>query len=179
VGELVIGAWMIEIETTPANHEHFMRLMAFAREVHEACTEAGVDPVMDGSLAVFAYTRDPAMVVRDVDFSCPESDFPRLQRALTGRGIHCEIRSWHVLQARQDGLKIEFGAVEHWNHGIPDDHGRMRIAGIEFNVIAIDGLREQYRRGAENTAVSGVDSDPPKHRAITEKLRLLDAVTAP
>ena len=51
----------------------------------------------------------------------------------------------------------------------------MRIAGIEFRVMAFDGLREQYRRGLVNTAAGATDSDLPKHRRIAEKLRLLDA----
>lgn len=166
----------IEVTTTPGNRDHFQRLMAFAGEVLRACDEAGVEPVLDGSLAVFAYTRDPSVEAHDVDLSCPEADFSRLCRALQGRGIHCEIRPWHVLQARRDGLKVEFGAVEHWNRGIPDHHAPVRIAGIAFQVIGLDGLREQYRRGFENTAEGAADSDLPKHRSIAEKLRLLDAV---
>ncbi|HYH11880.1 MAG TPA: hypothetical protein VD789_05940 [Thermomicrobiales bacterium] len=165
--------------TSPSNEEHFSRLMAFTREVLRACDEAGVAPILDGGLAVFAYTREPGLEVRDVDFGCPESDLPRLQDALQRRGIHAEIRSWHVLQARRDDLKVEFGAVEHWNRGIPDHHERIRIAGIEFRVINVDGLREQYRRGVANTAEGAVDSDPVKHRASSEKLRLLDAMGAP
>lgn len=80
-----------------------------------------------------------------------------------------------MLQARRDGLKIEFGAVEHWNRDIPDRYVPMRIAGIEFRVMHFDGLREQYRRGVENTAEGAVDSDPAKHQAMIEKLQLLDA----
>jgi hypothetical protein len=165
---------MIDVTTTPGNGDHFQRLMAFAREVLDACDEAGVEPVLDGSLAVFAYTQDPSMEVHDVDFSCSESVFPRLCRALNERGIHCEIRSWHVLQARRDGLKAELGAVEHWNRGIPDGRETARIGDIEFQIIGSDGLREQYRRGLENTANGAPDSDVPKHRRIAEKLRLLD-----
>lgn len=163
-----------DVATPPRNREHFEKLMAFAREVVAACDEAGVEPVLDGGLAVFAYTRDPNLEVRDVDFGCPESDFPRLERALQRRGIFVEITSWHVLQARRDGLKIEFGAVEHWNRDIPDHPEPMKIAGIAFRVMHVDGLREQYRHGAENMAEGAVDSDPVRHRAISEKLELLD-----
>ncbi len=169
---------MIEVTTIPANQEHFTRLMAFAHEVLNVCDEAGVEPMLDGGLAVFAYTRNPALEVRDVDFGCPESDLPRLCRALQRRGIHCEIQSWHVLQARRDRLKVEFGAFEHWNRGIPRDHEVMQIAGIEFRVLGLDGLREQYRRGVVNTAEGAIDSDPVKHQASREKLRLLDASKA-
>ena len=176
MGELVIGSTLIEVTAPPTNHEHFSRLMAFAREVLDACDEVSIEPVLDGGLAMFAHTQDPAMEVRDVDFSCSESDFPRLRQVLQRRGIHCEIRDWHVLQARREGLKVEFGAVEHWNRGIPNHHTWTRIGGIEFRMISFEGLREQYRRGVENSAEGAVDSDVPKHRAMKEKLRLLDAL---
>lgn len=51
----------------------------------------------------------------------------------------------------------------------------MQIAGIELRVIAFDGLREQYRRGVENTAANAADSDLLKHRATSEKLQILDS----
>jgi hypothetical protein len=166
---------MLNITATPKNREHFTKLMAFAREVLAACDEAGVEPLMDGGLAVFAYTRNPTMEVHDVDLNCPESQFPRLYQGLQRRGIRCEIRSWHVLQARKDGLKVEFGATEHWMRDIPVHQEPVRIAGLEFRVVTLNGLREQYRRGLENTADSAVDRDPVKHRAMKEKIRLLDA----
>ena len=167
---------MIEVTDTPRNQKHFNELTAFAREVLAVCDEVGVKPILDGSLAVFAYIRDPTMEVHDVDLNCPESQFPRLRRALQWRDIRCEIRSWHVLQARRDGLKVEFGSIEHWMCDIPVHHELVRIAGIEFRVVTLDGLREQYRRGLENTADKAVDSDPVKHRAMKEKTRLLDAI---
>lgn len=175
MGELAReSAVMIEVTASPRNREHVQRLIAFAREVLDACDQASVAPILDGSLAVFAYTQNPALEVHDVDFGCLESDFPRLQAALLGKGIACKIWPWHVLQARRDELKIEFDATEHWNRGIPDDHDAALITGIAFRMISFDGLREQYRRGAENTAENAVDSDLPKHQAIARKLRMLD-----
>ena len=103
---------MIELLATPTNAEHFARLMSFAREVLVVCDQFGVTSVLDGSLAVLAYTGDPSMEIHDVDFSCPESQFPRLQQALESPGIACRVRPWHVLQARRGDLKIEFGATE-------------------------------------------------------------------
>jgi hypothetical protein len=150
--------------------------MDFAREVLDVCDAVGVDPILDGSLTVFAYTREANMDVRDVDLNCPEPEFPRLLESLRGRGIRAEITGLHVLQARRDGLKVEFGAIEHWMRDIPINHKPVRIAGIEVRIVTLDGLREQYRRGAENTAEGAVDVDPAKHQASSEKLRLLDAL---
>lgn len=164
---------MIEVSTTPRNREHYQRLMAFAREVLDACNEAGITPILDGSLAVFTYTQRPDLDVRDIDFSCSELDFPSIQRALESRGIQCEIRPWHVLQTRRDGLKIEFGAAEHWNRGIPDTHEPARIADTEFRVIGPNGLRAQYQRGLDATSPDGADPDPAKHQRIAAKLQIL------
>jgi hypothetical protein len=167
---------MIYTLITPRNREHFTRLTDFARDVLAICDDIGVEPIMDGSLAVFAYTRDPNLEVHDIDFSCSEPDFPQLRQGLQERGIQCEIRSWHVLQARRDGLKLEFGAIEHWMQGIPVGWEWVTIAGIQFQVLRLEYLREQYRRGLANTAGGAHDDDPAKHRAIQEKLRLLDSV---
>jgi hypothetical protein len=161
--------------TPPANREHFSRLTAFAKDVLTICDDIGVDPILDGSLAVFAYTRDPDLDVHDIDLNCAESEFPRLCQRLSERGIHCEIRSWHVLQARRDGLKVEFGAIEHWMPDIPVEREPVTIAGLEVRIVTRDGLREQYRRGLANTASGAADDDPGKHQAINEKLRLLDS----
>lgn len=165
---------MIEILVTPPNAEHFARLITFAREVLEVCDQIGVKPVLDGSLAVFAYTADPSLEVHDIDFSCPEALFPRLQQALESIGIDCRVRPWHVLQARRGDLKIEFGATEHWNRDIPDRHETLQVGDVQFCMVGIAGLRELYRRGLVDTARQDDDSDRKKHRAYTEKLRLLE-----
>lgn len=169
---------MIEVTTTPRNQKHFKRLMAFVREVLAVCDEVGVKPILDSSLAVFAYTRDPTVEVHDVDLNCSESQFPRLRRALEGRGIPCRITSWHVLQARRDTLKVEFGAAEHWMRDIPERYETVKIGGIQFQAVAVDGLRELYRRGLADTAGKTDDSNQIKYQAYSEKLRLLDAIRA-
>ena len=165
---------MIELLATPTNAEHFARLMSFAREVLVVCDQFGVTSVLDGSLAVLAYTGDPSMEIHDVDFSCPESQFPRLQQALESPGIACRVRPWHVLQARRGDLKIEFGATEHWNRGIPDRHETLKVGDVQFCLLGIDGLREQYRRGLVDTERQNDDSRN-KYQAYRGKFRLLEA----
>lgn len=167
---------MIEVTTTPRNRKHFSRLMAFAREVLEACDEVGVEPIVSASLAVFAYTRNPALEVHDVDLSCSESHFPRLRQALEERGIDCRITSWHVLQAVRADLKIDFDATEYWMQDIPEHYERARIGDVQFWMVGVDGLRELYRRGLVDTAGKIDDNRQVKHRAIAEKLRALDAL---
>jgi len=167
---------VIEVTTTPRNQKHFSRLMSFAREVLEVCDEAGVKPVLSASLAVFAYTQNPAMEVRDVDLSCSELHFPRLREALEERGINCRMTNWHVLQAVRTDLKVEFDATEYWMQDIPEHYECASIGDVQFWMIGVDGLRELYRRGLVDTADKVDDNSDVKHRAIREKLRSLDAL---
>lgn len=167
---------MIAVTATPKNEDHFRRLMAFARDVLAVCNDVGVAPFLDGSLAVFAYTQDAGMDVHDVDLNCSEAWFPRLQQALESRGFAAKVTDWHVLQVRRDGLKVEFGATEHWMQEMPEARETMTIDGIQLPMVTLDDLRELYRRGLVETSATGADSDPPKHRAIAAKLRLLDGL---
>lgn len=163
---------MIEVPRPRDAADRLWRLYAFAEDVLAVCDEVGVKPVMDGSLAVRAYTRDPEMTVRDVDFNCPEADFPRLHQALQAAGIFAEIQPWQVLQARRGDLKVEFGASEVWLEGITGPHETIMFGGRPVQVVNREMLRDLYRRGYEATKD---DADQPdKHAAIAVKLRALD-----
>lgn len=139
------------------------------------CAEIGVTPILTASLAVFAYTQDPDMEVHDIDLSCSETDFPRLQRMMEEHDIDCAITNWHVLQTRRGDLKIEFDASEHWMKGIPDHYEIARIAGVQFHVVTEDGLRELYLRGFVDTAGRTDETNQIKHRDIRQKLIALRA----
>ncbi len=163
---------MIEIRNErPKNSEHFARLLAFCQEVMAICHDLDIVPVLSGSLAVFGYTRNPALRVNDVDLACSERDFPRLGQALAARGIPHQVKAWHVLQARQDDLKVEFDAMEYWMAGLPEDYDRLVIGGCAFNVVGLSSLRELYRRGLEATAKD--EANRAKHAAIAAKYEAL------
>ena len=166
---------MIDPSVRPKNAEHFARLISFAREILAACDQIGLTPVLNGSLAVLAYTGDPSIEVHDIDLSCSEARFPQVQQALESMGIECRVKSWRVLQAFRGDLKIEFDSAEHWMHGIPERHEMMRVGDVQFCMVGVDGLRELYRRGLVDTAGQEDDSSRRKHRAIKEKLLLLDS----
>jgi hypothetical protein len=112
---------MIEIRNErPKNRAHFSRLLEFCKEILSVCNDLGIAPILSGSLAVFAYTRNQAIRVNDIDLACSERDFPRLSRALGERGIAYELKAWHVLQARRDDLKVEFDSLEYWMAGLSE-----------------------------------------------------------
>jgi hypothetical protein len=150
-------------------------LYTFADDVLAVCDALGIEPVMDGSLAVRAYTQDPTITVRDIDLNCSEDDFPRLQRALEEAGIFCEIQDWHVLQARREGLKVEFGATEFWMQGICGPYETLQLGNHTVRMVNLEALRELYQRGFDATA--GIAPEREKHEKIEAKLRALDSAS--
>jgi hypothetical protein len=166
---------LIEIgQERPKSKEHFTRLLAFYSEINVVCTGLGIEPVLTGSLAVFAYTRDGEMEVHDIDLACSEQEFPRLGRALETKGIAHEIMPWHVLQARRDDLKVEFDSMEHWMAGLPQGYDTLVIGGLSFNVVGLASLQELYRRGLEATA--GNEGEQAKHQTLKIKYEALCTV---
>ncbi|MGC4190898.1 MAG: hypothetical protein QM589_07015 [Thermomicrobiales bacterium] len=168
------GTAIHEIPDSCWDDPRFARLIAFAEDVLAACETAGVDPVMDGGLALQVHLGGVPFPVGDVDFGCPEADFAPLQRGLEAAGIFCEVRPWHVLQARRDDLKVEFGAEEVWNSGLTGPYDAVRIDRFPVRMMHREGLREQYRRGVEATAGDPDPSQVWKHAACVAKLAVLD-----
>jgi hypothetical protein len=60
----------------PKNRAHFSRLLEFCKEVVAICQDLDIEPVLNGSLAVFGYTQNQAMRVNDIDLACSEPAFP-------------------------------------------------------------------------------------------------------
>jgi hypothetical protein len=159
----------------PPSHsgdERLCRLFAFAEDVLSVCDALGIDAFLDGSLAVRAYTQDPSIAVCDIDLNCSEDEFPRLRSALEEAGIVCEIQDWHVLQARREGLKVEFGATEFWMQGISGPYETLQLGNRTVRVVNREALRELYQRGFDATA--GIAAEREKHEKIATKLRALD-----
>lgn len=152
--------------------DRFTRLLAFADDVLAVCESIGIDPILDGSLAVRTHTGDPSVEVRDIDLNCPESEFPRLKQGLDEADIFNEIQPWHVLQARRDGLKVEFGAIDVWMHGLEGPHDEARLENHVVRMVNRETLRELYQRGFDATAENPEERE--KHERIASKLRLLD-----
>lgn len=164
---------MIALPSSTSGDDRLCRLFTFANDVLEVCDALGIEPILDGSLAVRAYTQDSEIAVRDIDFSCSEAEFPRLRRALEANGIACELRDWHVLQARRDDLKVEFGATEFWMQGIAGPYETLRIGDRAVRMVNREALRQLYQRGFD--ATQDVASQRVKHEETAAKLRALDA----
>ncbi len=155
-----------------SDDERFSRLLAFADDVLTVCDVLGIDPFLDGSMAVKAFTQDSTITVRDIDLNCSENEFPRLQRALVEMGIFCELQDWHVLQARREGLKVEFGATEFWMQGITGPYETLQLGNHTVRMVNRESLRDFYQRGCDATA--GIAAQRVKHEETAAKLRALD-----
>lgn len=168
---------MIEIRNErPQNSEHFSRLLAFYRDIDRVCHDLHITPLLSGSLAVFAYTRNQMMRVNDLDLACSESAFPRLSDALAAHGMASEVKAWHVLQVRREGLKVEFDSIEHWFAGVATGYDTLSIDECVFNVVELSSLRELYRRGLEEVMQRHDAGRGARYAAIAEKYALLSAV---
>jgi hypothetical protein len=174
---LLWGAAMIELRNAyPKNREHVSSLLAFCKEIIAICHEVVVSPLLTGSLAVFGYTQNQAISVNDIDLACSEREFPRLSHALAAKQMMHELKAWHVLQVRKEGLKVEFDSIEYWLADVPIDYTTLIIDGYAFNVVSLSTLRELYRRGLEAGARQCDAVDRTKYAALAEKYALLCAV---
>jgi hypothetical protein len=167
---------MIEVVALPRNQEHVARLLSFCAEVIFVCDELGIEPVLSSSLAVFAYAKDPEMEVNDVDLSCRESDFQRLEEALRVRGMTCQVTDWHVLQVRRGELKVEFDSQEFWLSGLSGDTETLRIGRLQVAMVSLNDLKDLYRRGQSAMAAKSDGISMAKHTAIRRKLEALEAI---
>ena len=167
---------MIVLTSLPRNKDHFNRLAAFVREILVYCKDLGIAPVLDGSLAVFAYTQDPDMDVNDVDLSCPEAEFPRLIQALEARGIGHKLREWHVLQITRGDLRIELGSQEYWLKDLPIDLDTLQMDGYEMKVLSLRSLKEYYKRGMDDRAKQNTANDRIKYERLKVKYEALGQV---
>jgi hypothetical protein len=107
---------------------------------------------VDGSLAVFAYTKAQDFEINDIDLDCSEVEFPRINAALDAKGIKHRLREWHVLQVLKDDLRIELGSTEYWNSDLPTECETLRIGGRFVKLLGLGSLKALYKRGLDNTA---------------------------
>lgn len=163
----------------PKNADHVRKLMGFCGKVLATCGELGVEPVLGGSMAVFAYTNDQNMEVRDLDLSCTEEVFPALLDALESHSMSANVTSWHVLQVRDKSLKIEFDSVETWMADMNLVPRRLDLYGLTLHIIDRESLLELYRRGMEALKGTSDPSTERKLRKLTSTYSTLQLIAPP
>jgi hypothetical protein len=167
---------MITLRHFPRNQEQFVKLIEFFKEALDICGELNIPPMLNGSLAVFAYTANPEMDVNDVDLACSEAEFPRIIAVLEERGIAYKLREWHVLQILSGDLKVELDSVEYWYKGLPMDCETLQVDNYQINMLGLNGLMECYRRGLQDKAEKTGESEKMKYEALKLKLNALERI---
>lgn len=167
---------MIALVHLPHDKERFVRLMDFFKEVLDICKDLNISPVLDGSLAVFAYTANQQMSVKDVDLTCSEIEFPRVMRVLDEKSIRHVSKEWHVLQIWQDDLKIELGSMEYWYRDVPNEYETLQIDEYQVRMLRLNDLREFYKQGMEDRAKKTGENERSKYEALKAKYEALKKV---
>ena len=167
---------MITLNHFPKNKDKFIRLIEFFKEVLEICNDLKIAPVLDGSLAVFAYTKNQEMSVNDVDLSCSETEFPKIISALEEKRINYRVREWHVIQVLKDDLKIELGSTEYWYKDLPTDRETLQIDDYKIIMLGLNSLRAFYRQAMEDRAKKTDVNEKIKYEALKAKYEMLEKV---
>lgn len=160
----------------PRNKEKFVRLIEFFKEVLDICGELNITPVLNGSLAVCAYTGNHEMDVNDVDLACSETEFPRIIHVLEERGIGYRLREWHVLQIFRNDMKVEFDSVEYWYKDLPTDRETLQVDNYPVNMLGLNSLMEFYRQGMKDKAEKNGENEKMKYEALKLKFESLEKI---
>ena len=166
---------MIAVDGFPKNKDKFIKLIDFFKEVLNICDKLNIPPVIDGSLAVFAYTNNQDMEINDIDLSVSEMEFPIIIKELEKRGISYKLREWHVLEVIKDDLKIGFGSSEYWAKGLPIDYETLQIDNYRVKMLSLTGLIELYRRAMDDRAkrINENINEKIKYMWLKDKYELL------
>jgi hypothetical protein len=167
---------MIVLDHLPKNKDRFMRLIEFCKEVLDICSDLGISPILDGSLAIFVYTKNPDINVNDVDLACSEAEFPKIISVLEARDISYKLKEWHVLQILKDDLKVELDSIEHWYKDLSWVGETLQIDNYSVNMLDLHSLKEFYRRGMKDTANKTEANERRKYEALKEKYEALEKV---
>ncbi|MCA9893428.1 MAG: hypothetical protein KC615_10620 [Anaerolineae bacterium] len=151
----------LNITLFPQNREHFARLLAFGQDVLDVCSDLKIMPILNASLAVFAYTQNREMVVNDIDMLIPEAEFGKLGDALTKHSMQVELKPYHVLRVLRDDLKIDFDSQDYWppvwGISLSETHIITLFGKFQVKIMALHDLIRTYQVGALQDANRSAD----------------------
>lgn len=156
------------LERQPHNNIFFARLLVFFKEILDICNDLDISPILVGSVAVLAYTKDPAVDVNDVDIAIPEAEYARIAKILEEKCIEYKIRNHHVLQAKRGDLRVELDSIEYWFRSIPLDCDTVRIGEHRVQILGLPSLTKFYAQAMKDRLKKSAD---PKERAKYEALK--------
>jgi pyruvate-formate lyase-activating enzyme len=159
-----------------SQNARFVRLIEFLKEVLDICSKLEIALVLEGSLAIFAYTEDQGMNVNDADLFCSETEFARIIPVLEERGIDYKMREWHVLQVIRDDLKVEFDSVEYWYKDLPVECEILLVDNYKVNMLGLNSLIEFYRKGMNDRVGKTDENEKTKYEALKLKFEMLEKI---
>jgi hypothetical protein len=165
---------MIALHHFPKNKDKFVGLIEFFKDVLDICHELEIRPVLNGSLAVFAYTANQEMNVNDVDLYCSEIEFSRIITVLESRGIEYKLKEWHVLQILRGDLKVELDSMEYWYKDLPTSCETLQVDDYKVNMLGLNTLMEFYRQGMKDRAEKTEENEKMKYEALKLKFETLE-----
>ena len=168
--------FMITLSHFPKNKDKFVRLVNFFTEVLDICSTLDVALVLNGSLAVFAYTENQEMNVNDVDLSCSETEFPRIMNVLEERNTSYKLKEWHVLQILRDDLKIELDSMEYWYKSLPMEYETLQLDSYKINILSLNSLKEFYRQGLKDGVNKTEENEKIKYEDLKLKFEALEKI---
>ena len=168
---------MMVLESNPHNNIFFARLLVFLKEILDICNDLNISPILVGSLAVFAYTKDPTIDVNDIDLAIPEVEYERITKILEEKNIEHKIRNYHVLQVKRGDLKVELDSVEYWLKDIPLDCETLQIDEYKIQILSLSSLTKFYAQGMEDRLKKSADpKERLKYEALKAKYELLTSL---
>lgn len=143
---------MLSLEIFPSNKKQFIRLSEFLKEILKICDEQKIRPIIYGSLAVLAYTKNKNMKVNDIDMLVKEKDLAKIMNILEKRKIeHKYDKRWHVLQIFKSNAKIEMDSIESWQKDLPQDFQELNFGGLNVRVLGLKTLKNVYKKASETS----------------------------
>ena len=167
---------MITLRHFPRNQGQFVKLIEFFKEVLDICGALNIPLMLNGSLAVFAYTGNREMDVNDVDLACSEREFPRIISVLEARHIGYKLKKWHVLQIWRDDLKVELDSMEYWYKDLPMDYETLQVDNYQVRMLGLNSLLEFYQEGMKDTAAKTDEIEKMKYAALKSKFEALEKI---
>lgn len=135
----------------PANKEQFQKVLAFGDEILQLCSELSITPIVYGSLAYFAHTKDESLPVNDIDFLVPEKFFDQLLKKLSEmKGVTFEKMPYHSIEVYKDGIEMDLDSMEHFLDPRPRDASVVEINGREYRVVNKPALIQIYQEALDN-----------------------------
>ena len=134
----------------PKNKQKFIRLEEFCKEIIDICNKLNAEPILYGSLAIFAYKKDKTLNVNDIDLLIPESLFNKIIPILKkGKIRHNYSKKWHTLQIFKNNLKIELDSIEFWQKRLPKTPQYFNFGEFKIRIVSLNTLKKIYKKASE------------------------------